>query len=114
MKELGKSIKQIKWLAMQNRSKNLFRFVCSGSVSYFRFGVWWRSRRVELSLKQQLVVWVIPNWDVGGSLAMAGSVSHIQGRNTPHVVPLQFLGKVGGGVMGDDVTQLHLWRGMWL
>jgi hypothetical protein len=37
--------------------------------------VWWRWSRVDLSLKQQLVVWVVPNWDVGDSLAMAGSAS---------------------------------------
>jgi hypothetical protein len=79
MKKLSKSVKQIKWLAMQNRSKNLFRFVCSGSVSYFRFGVWWRWSRLELPLKQQLVVWVIPNWDqrhallVGRAMQIAAS-----------------------------------------
>jgi hypothetical protein len=38
--------------------------------------LWWRRGRVELPLKQQLVVCVIPSWDVGNSLVMADSASH--------------------------------------
>lgn len=34
-------------------------------------GVWWRWSRVELSLRQQLVVWVVPDWNVTRDLLAA-------------------------------------------